>query len=105
LFGGIALDGSVISIDRSANAAFYGKSDVTATQIFSGASPTAPEAAQRFLTSLARTTGTAMRSSPAPQADARANPTAMAPTAPVVEPARAYPLEQQSPSVEHPNNN
>ena len=36
LFGGIALDGSVISIDRSANAALYSKSGVTATEIFSG---------------------------------------------------------------------
>src|ERR1700761_6488102 len=33
LFGGIALDGSVISIDRSANNAFYGHG-VTATEIF-----------------------------------------------------------------------
>ncbi len=105
LFGGIALDGSVISIDRSANAAFYGKSDVTATEIFSGQSPIAPEVAQRFLARLAQATGTAVRTSPAPQADRAANPTAMMPATPSVEPARAYPLEQQSPSVEHPNNN
>ena len=42
LFGGIALDGSVISIDRPANAALYGKSGGTATEIFSGQSPAAP---------------------------------------------------------------
>jgi lipid-binding SYLF domain-containing protein len=105
LFGGIALDGSVMSIDHSANAAFYGKSDVTATQIFAGAAPTAPETAQRFLARLAQTTRTAVRTSPAPEAERAANPTAMAPPAPAVEPARAYPLEQQSQSVEHPNNN
>ncbi len=39
LFGGIAVDGSVISIDKSANAALYGKSGVTATEIFSGQAP------------------------------------------------------------------
>src|SRR5271167_2726129 len=38
LFGGIALDGSVITIDRSANAALYAKSGVTATDIFSSQS-------------------------------------------------------------------
>src|SRR5271155_3716125 len=69
LFGGIALDGSVISIDRSANAALYGKSGVTATEIFSGAAPAAPATAQRFLDRLAQVTHTAVRGSPAPQAD------------------------------------
>src|ERR1700742_3625438 len=39
LFGGIALDGSVISIDRSANASFYHKSGVTASEVFSGQAP------------------------------------------------------------------
>src|SRR5271170_5964968 len=69
LFGGIAIDGSVISIDRSANAAFYGKSGVTATEIFSGTAPAPPETAQRFLERLAKSTQTAVRGSPAPQAD------------------------------------
>src|SRR5580700_359136 len=49
LFGGIALDGSVVSIDRSANSAFYHKSGVTASEIFSGQAPAPPETAQRFL--------------------------------------------------------
>src|ERR1700692_668129 len=68
-FGGLALDGSVISIDRPANAALYGKSGVTATEIFSGQSPAAPATAQRFLERLAQATHTAVRGSPAPQAD------------------------------------
>jgi lipid-binding SYLF domain-containing protein len=42
LFGGIALDGSVIAIDRSANASLYGKAGVSATDIISGAAPAAP---------------------------------------------------------------
>src|SRR5471030_1072442 len=69
LFGGIALDGSVISIDRSANASLYAKSGVTATEIMSGQAPAAPATAQRFMERLAQVTHTALRGSPAPQAD------------------------------------
>jgi lipid-binding SYLF domain-containing protein len=97
LFGGIALDGSVISIDRSANAALYGKDGVTATEIFSGQAPAAPPTAQRFLDRLARATHTSVRGSPAPQADVPATSSAQAPNsaAPNTEPPRTYPLEQQ----------
>ncbi len=94
LFGGIALDGSVISIDRSANAALYNKSGVTATEIFSGQAPAPPPTAQRFLDRLAQATHTAVRGSPAPQADMPATSAAQAP-APTSEPPRTYPLEQQ----------
>jgi lipid-binding SYLF domain-containing protein len=96
LFGGIALDGSVISIDRSANASFYHKSGVGASEIFSGQAPAPPATAQRFLERLAQATGTAIRTSPAPQADVPAiagqSPPGAAPTA---EPARTYPLDDQ----------
>jgi lipid-binding SYLF domain-containing protein len=97
LFGGIALDGSVISIDRPANAALYGKSGVTATEIFSGQSPAAPASAQRFLERLAQATHTSVRTSPAPQADVPATSTAQAPNsaAPSADPPRTYPLEPQ----------
>jgi lipid-binding SYLF domain-containing protein len=98
LFGGIALDGSVISIDRPANAALYGKSGVTATEIFSGQSPAAPGTAQRFLERLGQATHTPVRTSPAPQADAPATSAAQAPNnnaVPSAEPPRTYPLEQQ----------
>ena len=97
LFGGIALDGSVISIDRKANASLYGKSGVTASEIFSGQAPAAPATAQRFLERLAQATHTAVRNSPAPQADMPATSAAQAPhgAAPSAEPPRTYPLEQQ----------
>ena len=42
LFGGIALDGSVIAIDRSANASLYGEDGISATDIISGQAPAAP---------------------------------------------------------------
>src|SRR3979490_446252 len=99
LFGGIALDGSVISIDRPANAALYGKSGVTATEIFSGQSPAAPATAQHFLERLAQATHTVLRGSPAPQADAPATsaqaPNNSAPPPGSADPPRTYPLEQQ----------
>jgi lipid-binding SYLF domain-containing protein len=102
LFGGIAIDGSVIAIDKSANSALYGKRGVTASEIFSGHAPAAPETAQRFLSRLAQTTHTVVRTSPAPQADMPASaaqvPAAPAPTAPAAEPPRTYPLENRSPN-------
>jgi lipid-binding SYLF domain-containing protein len=102
LFGGIAIDGSVIAIDKSANSALYGKRGVTATEIFSGQAPAAPETAQRFLARLAQTTHTVVRNSPAPQADMPASAAQVAPipapTAPAAEPPRTYPLENRSPN-------
>lgn len=97
LFGGIALDGSVISIDRSANAALYGKSDVTATEIFAGTAPAAPATAQRFLERLAQATHTTVRGSPAPQADVPATSAAEVANgaAPKADAPRTYPLEEQ----------
>jgi lipid-binding SYLF domain-containing protein len=100
LFGGIAIDGSAIAIDKSANRAFYGKPNVTASEILSGSAPTPPETAQRFLARLAKTTHSTVRGSPAPQADmpAAAQVTPVpAPTAPAEEP-RTYPLESPSPN-------
>jgi len=93
LFGGIALDGSVIAIDKTANAALYGKNDVTATAIFSGQAPAAPATAQRFLERLAQTTRTSVRTSPAPEAEVPANPTVQAQPAPAADAPRTYPLE------------
>src|SRR6204780_2240644 len=81
LFGGIALDGSHIAIDRSANASFYSKSGVTATEIFSGQAPSPPATAQRFLDRLAQAPHTASRVPRAPKADTPAAAAAQAPTA------------------------
>ena len=89
LFGGIALDGSVLSIDGSANAALYGKSGVSATEIFAGQAPNAPEPAKRFLDRLALATRTSVRPSPIPQADAPPSSPGAAPSA---EAPRTYPL-------------
>lgn len=99
LFGGIALDGSVLSIDRSANGSYYHKRGVTASEIFSGQAPAPPETAQRFLERLAQATRTTVRNSPAPQADVPAASTSAqapaVPRTPAAEPPRTYPLENQ----------
>jgi lipid-binding SYLF domain-containing protein len=95
LFGGIALDGSVIAIDRSANAALYHK-NVTATEIFSGQAPTPPATAQRFLDRLAQATRTSVRT-PGQGEGSGSNPgPGDAPpsgAAPAADPARTFPLE------------
>jgi lipid-binding SYLF domain-containing protein len=102
LFGGIAVDGSVIAIDKSANEDLYGKKGVTATEIFSGKAPAPPETAQRFLARLDQATHTVARSSPAPQAEAPAataqTPASPSPATPAPEAPRTYPLENQSPN-------
>ena len=98
LFGGIALDGSVIAIDRTANASLYGKNGVSATDIFSGQAPNPPATAQRFLERLALVTRTSVRASPAPEADMVAAPNGPAvapPASSAVEAPRTYPLESQ----------
>jgi lipid-binding SYLF domain-containing protein len=95
LFGGIALDGSVLSIDRSANAALYGKKGVSASEIISGQAPMPPDTATRFLAELAKVTNTPMRPSPAPAADVPAVTHAPGTAPPTAEPARTYPLEEQ----------
>ena len=100
LFAGIALDGSVIKIDNDANARFYGRSGVTASDVFAADAPAAPPAAQRFLARLAQLTDTGARAPTAPAANAPAAPMpagsgpAPAPQAPAQAP-RTYPLENQ----------
>ncbi|MDE2304442.1 MAG: lipid-binding SYLF domain-containing protein [Gammaproteobacteria bacterium] len=99
LFAGIALDGSVIKIDNTANARFYGRPGVTASDLFSAQAPSPPPAAQRFLARLAQATGIGVRASPAPQAETPASaasaPATPAPAAPPAEAPRTYPLEEQ----------
>lgn len=95
LFGGIALDGTVISIDRKGNASLYEKSGVTATEIFSGQAPAPPQTAQRFLDELAKSGSAGRGAAPAaPPAETAAaqTPAAVPPSA---GPARTYPLEEQ----------
>lgn len=98
LFGGIAVDGSVIAIDKTANADLYGKKGVSASEIFSGKAPMPPETAQRFLTRLSQVTHASSRASPAPQAEvpAATAQTPPSPAEPAAQAPRTYPLENRS---------
>lgn len=49
LFAGVALEGAGVSMDRSANAAFYGSPKITPEQIFSSSGNAAPQVANQFV--------------------------------------------------------
>lgn len=49
LFAGIALEGAGVSMDRAANAAFYGSSSITPEQIFASSGNAAPAVANNFV--------------------------------------------------------
>ncbi len=57
LFAGVALDGSVLEIDQSANASYYGKEAITAGEIFEGGAPRHPDEAARLRATLSRYSG------------------------------------------------
>ena len=58
VFAGLALDGTVISIDDDANERFYKKPDVAAGDILNGSVTTDDDSAQRFMAAVATSTGT-----------------------------------------------
>jgi lipid-binding SYLF domain-containing protein len=43
LFAGVALEGAGMTMDRKANAAFYGSASITPEQIFAGSGNAAPQ--------------------------------------------------------------
>lgn len=49
LFAGVALEGAGITMDRKANAAFYGSASITPEQIFAGSGNAAPQTANTFV--------------------------------------------------------
>jgi len=49
LFAGVALDGSGVTMDRQANAAFYGSADMTPDAIFASPASIAPDVANTFV--------------------------------------------------------
>jgi len=111
VFAGLALDGSVITIDDGANAAFYKKPGVTAGEIMAGTVTTDDESARRFLSAVnsSTTSATAQRTasavtphgspaaSPAPAAITAEAPSGHAGPAPA---AQAFPLADPKPGQE-----
>jgi lipid-binding SYLF domain-containing protein len=101
LFAGVALDGSVIAIDRGANEAAYGVAGVLASQILEGQVAAPPEA-QSFTAALARATAATTASG---QGTTPAVPSAPAPAptpSTTTEPAKTYPMEDPDPGAPPP---
>ena len=95
VFAGLALDGTVISIDDEANAAFYRKPGVASGDILAGSITSDDESAHRFMGAVASITGGQHSASAAPPA-AAAQPAA----APRPNGAQSFPLSDPQPGQE-----
>jgi hypothetical protein len=107
VFAGLAIDGSVISIDDDENDAFYRKKDVRAADIISGATTTNDDAARRFLTAIATSTRGQQSASAAPPPSASTTPAPQPPSAPpqpspLSSGAQSFPAEDTHPGQEPP---
>src|ERR1700757_802581 len=108
VFAGLALDGSVITIDDGANAQFYKKPGVTAGDILAGNVTTDDESARRFLTSVSTSAATAPQRSasaagtaaPATASTAPPAVTAAPPAGQEASAAQSFPLADQKPGRE-----
>ena len=108
LFAGLAIDGTALTIDHRANAAFYQKPGVLPSDIFAPSAPAAPEGAKRLLAAVQAMTHAGDTGAQRPAA---ASPPAAAP-APVTTGsdgrglesggATAYPLTPASPAPKTP---
>lgn len=108
LFLGVALDGSAITIDNKANAAYYGRPGVLASELIASNAPRAPESAQKFLASLDQQLGVANHSSttnPSNSSDnTHAQSTSQPNSARSSEPGKltTHPMEDPHPGQEPP---
>jgi lipid-binding SYLF domain-containing protein len=100
-FAGLALDGTMISIDDDADEVFYKKPDVGASEILSGAVTSNDDAARRFMAALTASTGV-QRTAAATPAPAAVSSSATAPVSPPVAAppatgAKSFPLFDPQP--------
>jgi lipid-binding SYLF domain-containing protein len=106
VFAGLALDGTVISIDDGANAEFYGKPGVAAADLISGVVTTNDPSAQRFLAAVATSTGNEHSTGNERSASAAPSTGAPAPASPAPRPApqpapvQSFPMSDQQPGQE-----
>jgi lipid-binding SYLF domain-containing protein len=101
VFAGLAADGTVISIDDQADAAFYGKPGVAAGDIIGGSITSDDESARRFMAAVASSTGTQRSASAAPTASTASSPAAAVPAAaPRTSGVQSFPLSDQQPGQE-----
>jgi lipid-binding SYLF domain-containing protein len=112
VFAGLALDGTVISIDDGANERFYKTPNVRAGEILNGNVTTNDDSALRFMAAVATATGTQRSASAAgttaapvtaaaTPATSAVAPTAKAPAAaPAAAVAQSFPLSDPQPGQE-----
>jgi lipid-binding SYLF domain-containing protein len=103
IFAGIALSGAALTIDDSANADFYRRPGLLASEIISGAVRSDDSSARRFMTAVSAGTGVEPPSSVASSA-AAAGPAPAAAAKPKGPPAQAFPLQDSNPGG-NPNPN
>lgn len=104
LFAGVALDGSVISVDDRSNEVYYGVADIRPSQILEGKVASPPASARDFTAMLTRATTPpppAIVPSPAPPI-AAPPPAAPAAAPPPSAGATTYPLEDPNPGAPPP---
>ncbi len=104
LFAGVALDGTSLSINEKSNRAFYGRKDVLASEIISGAAA-APDSenTRRFLSALALSTGeTAGTTSTATVAPSPVEAGPHPAPAPASGQVQTFPMEDPAPGAEPP---
>lgn len=99
LFAGVALDGTVLAINRDANNRFYGRR-VATSDLLSGAVRRESESVRRLLAAIAAATTPAKGVAPATTAVATPASTAAPASAPAE--ARTFPLEDSNPGQEPP---
>jgi len=100
-FAGVALDGSVISVDDGSNADAYGVPGILASQILEGKAGTPTQAARDFSAALQRATDGAAAASGATVAPA-ASPAPATPPAPEQAGAQSFPMEDPAPGAPPP---
>lgn len=88
LFAGVALDGTVITVNSAANERLYDRHDVTAAEIFNGTATSSSENIRRFVAAITSSTSQV----PAEGSSGTA-PVAAPPPAPAPEPAQTFPME------------
>jgi lipid-binding SYLF domain-containing protein len=101
IFAGVALDGTVISIDKKANAEFYGERRVDASDIISGSVTKDSESVRRLMTAVATAGASPAGSSPA--AASSVPPASRPEPAPAGSAeAKTFPMEDAAPGQEPP---
>jgi lipid-binding SYLF domain-containing protein len=105
VFAGVALDGTVISIDKKSNAEFYGERRVGASDIIAGSVTKDSESVRRLLASVTTSGARAGAATPAPATSSAAPAPGgtPAPASPAAGgEAKSYPMEDASPGQEPP---